>query len=148
MINPVLEGAAVLGATRLPLCARRSSERLARQRLPVLVQPGTPRDVPPHCWSCLVTTVADSLVALFQAPTVIIKSDGAAELRGPRHRSSPADLAQEWPHGRRELLGVLAVRVVHTRRGGNLDAKALAEPTGDLGKEGKAVLADEHEHRR
>ena len=32
-----------------PLRARRSSERLARRRLQVLVQPSTPRDVPPRC---------------------------------------------------------------------------------------------------
>jgi hypothetical protein len=65
-----------------------------------------------------------------------------------RLRPLPADLAEERPHGLGELGGVLVIRVVSIRRDGDVDAQAFAEAAGDLGEEGKAVLADEQTHRR
>jgi hypothetical protein len=72
--QPVLEGAAVLGATRLPLCARRSSERLARQRLPVLVQLGTPVRPARGSPSCLH---AAALLAVRGALPLLKRHSGA-----------------------------------------------------------------------
>jgi hypothetical protein len=60
----------------------------------------------------------------------------------------PADFAQERAHGRRELVGVLAVGVVASRRGADVDAQSLSESIGDLGEDGKGVLADEQAYRR
>jgi hypothetical protein len=50
----------------------------------------------------------------------------------------PADLKEEWPDERRELLRVLVIRRVRARSGGDIHAQPLAEPTGDLSEDGEA----------
>ena len=72
----------------------------------------------------------------------------ACPTRDRASRSAETDLAQERPQSLRELVWVLVICIVSTRRGGDVDAEALAQAPGDLGVERMAVLADEQAHRR